>query len=82
MVFLTNGVALATVSLSGGIASVSTVKVEGRVLRLTVTNIKMAQADVMKELLAESWRFERLDVVKPSLEEIFVRLVGEEGRAQ
>ena len=64
------------------IASVSTVKVEGRVLRLTVTNIKMAQADVMKAMLAQSWRFERLDVVKPSLEEIFVRLVGEEGRAQ
>jgi ABC-2 type transport system ATP-binding protein len=64
------------------IASVSTVRVDGRVLRLTVTNIKMAQADVMKAMLAQNWRFERLDVVRPSLEEIFVRLVGEEGRAQ
>ena len=63
------------------IASVSAVRVEGHVLRLSVTNISMAQKDVMNELLARGWRFERLDVVKPSLEEIFVGLVGEEERA-
>ena len=63
------------------IASVSAVRVEGHVLRLSVTNISMAQKDVMNELLTQGWRFERLDVVKPSLEEIFVGLVGEEERA-
>lgn len=63
------------------IASVSAVRVEGHVLRLSVTNISMAQKDVMNELLTQGWRFQRLDVVKPSLEEIFVGLVGEEERA-
>ena len=52
---------------------------EGHILRLSVEDIGQAQSEVMKAALASNWRFERLDVVKPSLEEIFVRLVEVEG---
>lgn len=55
------------------------VKRNGNVLRLSVRDIKTAQTEVLKEILAHGWHFERLDVAKPSLEEIFVKLVGVEG---
>jgi ABC-2 type transport system ATP-binding protein len=59
--------------------SLTSVNREGHVLHLSVTDIQKAQSEVMQELLAKQWNFDRLDVVKPTLEEVFVKLVDREG---
>lgn len=77
-----NGAAATLDEIEAGfkqLSSVQTIQREGHVLRLSVKDIAQAQTEVMKLTLEKNWHFERLDVVKPSLEEIFVRLVGVEG---
>jgi ABC-2 type transport system ATP-binding protein len=59
--------------------SVNGIKREEHILRLSVNDIAQAQVEVMKVILAAKLSFERFDIVKPSLEEIFVHLVGAEG---
>ncbi len=57
--------------------SIQSVQINGHLLHLAVSDISAAQQEIMTLALNKGLRFERLDVVKPTLEEVFVRLVGE-----
>lgn len=61
------------------LTTVRAIQREGSTLRLSVSNIEQAQTEVMITVLTNNWHFQRLDVVKPSLEEVFVQIVGVEG---
>lgn len=61
------------------LTTVRAIQKEGSTLRLSVSNIEQAQTEVMITVLTNNWHFQRLDVVKPSLEEVFVQMVGVEG---
>ena len=64
------------------LSSIQKVQRAGHVLGLAVKDIDEAQTEVLKLALARNWHFERLDVVKPSLEEVFVRLVEKKGSSK
>jgi len=62
------------------ISSVSGVVIEGYKLRIAVKDVRSAQQSIMQDALTHNLPFERLEIVKPSLEDIFMQLVatGEE----
>ena len=61
-------------------SSVKDVTREGHTFRISVSALASAQQQISQLIVKEKWQFERLDVVKPTLEDVFVRLVGEEGK--
>lgn len=61
---------------------VVSVQRNGHQLRLTVNDVSEAQKAVMRRALENDWHIEKLAVVKSTLEEVFVKLVEEEGSAQ
>lgn len=56
---------------------VSGVTADGNRLRIQVSRMQPARLAVMQLLINEQIHFERLEVVRPSLEEIFIQLTGE-----
>ena len=56
--------------------SVTGVVVEGYSFHLAVKDVATAQQEVMQDALQNRVHFEKLEVVKPSLEDIFMQLTG------
>lgn len=56
---------------------IGAVTVNGNTLRIQVAKMQQAKQAVMQMLITEQIQFERLEVVRPSLEEIFIQLTGE-----
>ena len=56
--------------------SVTGVTVEGYTFHLAVKDVFAAQREIMQEAFIHNDRFEKLEVVKPSLEDIFMQLTG------
>ena len=61
---------------------VSAVLVEGTSARVTVNDVDAARSVLLNEAAASGLPLRRYEVVTPTLEDIFLRLVGEERRAQ
>jgi ABC-2 type transport system ATP-binding protein len=59
-----------------GLPSVSGVTVEGYTFRIAVKDVHSAQQEIMRDVIDQNAHIERLEVVKPSLEDIFMQLVG------
>jgi ABC-2 type transport system ATP-binding protein len=59
-------------------AWVKSVSVDGRVARVTVNDITVAQRELLPLALGAGLTLTRYELLKPSLEDIFLRLVGEE----
>lgn len=55
---------------------VTGVTVEGYSFHLAVKDVHTAQQEIMQDALAHNTTFEKLEVVKPSLEDIFMQLTG------
>jgi ABC-2 type transport system ATP-binding protein len=55
---------------------VSGVTIEGYSFHLAVSDIHAAQQEIMQDALMHNVTFEKLEVVKPSLEDIFIQLTG------
>lgn len=56
--------------------SVTGVSVEGYTFHLAVKDVFSAQQELLQEALRDQVHFEKLEVVKPSLEDIFMQLTG------
>jgi ABC-2 type transport system ATP-binding protein len=56
--------------------NVSGVTVEGYAFHIAVKDIAAAQQEIMQDVLQHQLHFEKLEVVKPSLEDIFMQLTG------
>ena len=57
---------------------VNKVKIVNHCLRIQVIDVIKVQQTLMRTLLDADIHFERLEIVRPSLEEIFIHLTGEE----
>jgi ABC-2 type transport system ATP-binding protein len=57
---------------------VKSVAVDGRTARVTVTDMATAKHDLLPSALGAGLTVTRYELMKPSLEDIFLRLVGEE----
>ncbi|MCX6055205.1 MAG: ABC transporter ATP-binding protein [Chloroflexi bacterium] len=63
-------------------ANVTGVSTEGATLRISVRDVRLAQSEILQELLSKKASFDRFEVVKPSLEDVFLQLInGKEARA-
>lgn len=60
------------------LAWVKSVDVDGQIARITVTNMAAAKHDLLPSALGAGLTVTRYELMKPSLEDIFLRLVGEE----
>jgi ABC-2 type transport system ATP-binding protein len=58
------------------LSGVTGVSVEGYVFHLAVQDVHAAQQEIMQDALKHNVTFEKLEVVKPSLEDIFMQLTG------
>ncbi|KAF0111298.1 MAG: Uncharacterized protein FD147_1049 [Chloroflexi bacterium] len=56
--------------------SVSGVSIEGYTFRIAVKDVHSAQRELMQDAIRQNAHFERLEIVKPSLEDIFMQLVN------
>ncbi len=59
---------------------VTSAKVSGRVARLTVSDVAVAKQALLPAVVAGGLALTRYEMVQPSLEDIFLRLVGEAGQ--
>ena len=59
---------------------VSNVSVSNSTIRLLVDNVELAQRDLMSSLLAENLLVRRFEMIRPSLEDVFLRLTNTEKR--
>lgn len=58
------------------LSGVTGVTVEGYSFHLAVKDVHAAQSEIMQDALDHNATFEKLEVVKPSLEDIFMQLTG------
>jgi ABC-2 type transport system ATP-binding protein len=58
---------------------VETVAVEGPTARVTVRELEPAHAELLRRALGSGVRLVRYELTRPSLEDVFLRLVGPEG---
>lgn len=58
------------------LSSVTGVVIEGYAFHLAVKDVHAAQQEIMQDALQHNSIFEKLEVVKPSLEDIFMQLTG------
>lgn len=58
------------------IPGVTGVTVEGYTFHLAVKEVRATQKEIMQDALKNNLTFEKLEVVKPSLEDIFMQLTG------
>ena len=68
----------AWVELIRPLAWVKSVEVAGQVARITVTDIPAAKRDLLPSALGAGLTVTRYELMKPSLEDIFLQVVGEE----
>lgn len=61
------------------LAYVDRVDRQGYVFHLAVTDLERAQEELLRTVINEKWHFTRMDVVRATLEEVFVRLVENGG---
>jgi ABC-2 type transport system ATP-binding protein len=60
----------------GSLPNVTGVTVDGYAFHLAVKDVFTAQQEIMQDALAHQLHFDKLEVVKPSLEDIFMQLTG------
>lgn len=61
-----------------GLEGIISVKIVNHCLRIQVNDVTSVQKTLMRAILEMGIRFERLEIVRPSLEEVFIQLTGEE----
>jgi ABC-2 type transport system ATP-binding protein len=59
---------------------VKSAAVDGRSARVVVTDMAVAKRDLLPSALSAGLTLTRYELVRPSLEDIFLRLVGEESK--
>ena len=74
-----SGTAAVWIEKLRGIAVIQGMEKNGQTLRIAAQNVEVARKEIMRVAVDNDLKFERFEVVKPTLEDIFMRLVnGEE----
>jgi ABC-2 type transport system ATP-binding protein len=61
---------------------IQSMKVEGAVARFVANDLESVRAALLKQAAQSGLCIVRFQIVKPTLEDVFLRLVGTEGRVQ